>query len=181
MHLVLGSQRHDLRYRTFVIARVHHAAGPRPGADALWADEVGEVDGVDLRSLPVPVGADAADAADVHRLADLGAVAVGLPPDDPASCTAAADRALTVLVPAAALGDVVGSFPVERLLVSCADPVEGGVACFSPHAEGPAAWGAATQALARGVRVVRASDARSMRRVATVVERLVAARQGAGS
>ncbi|HEX4902478.1 MAG TPA: hypothetical protein VFV42_06690 [Acidimicrobiales bacterium] len=173
MHLVLGSQRHDLG-RTVVIARVHRPEGPVPGADALWADQV---DGVALGSFPVPVGADAAGAADVHRLADAGAAAVGLMAGDADGRAAAAERRLTVLVPFADLGAAAGSLPSERVLVSHQAPVDGGVACFSPPGDGPAAWGAATRALADGVRVLRGRDARSLRRVATVAEHLVAARQ----
>jgi len=175
VHLVLGSQRHDLRDRTVVIARVDRPVHPVPGADALWA---GTVDGVDLRALTIAVGADASDAADVHRLADAGAAAVALAPGDRTACAAAAQRELTVLVPLADAGAAVASLPPDRVLVAHGSPVADGTTCFTPPGEGPAAWAAATRALAAGVRVVRTAEPRSMRRVATVVERLVAARQG---
>lgn len=175
MHLVLGSQRHDLRHRTVVIARVPRPGHPASGADALWASTLG---GVDVRAVPVPVGVDASDADDVHRLADAGVAAVAIRPGDREACAAAAERDLTVLL---APDDVAAAaaFPAERVLVANASPIAGGVACFTPDADGPAAWGAVTWSLAEGVRVLRTSESRSVRRVATVVERLVAAREGA--
>lgn len=177
MHLVLGSQRHDLQDRTVVFARVHRPGPPVAGADALWASTV---DGVDLRSVPVAVGVDASDADDVHRLADAGVAAVAIAPADRAACAAAFERGLTILVSPRDARAVAGALPAERVLVAGGSPVAHGAACFTPDGEGPAAWGAATRALAAGVRVLRAADARSMRRVATVVEHLAAARQGVG-
>lgn len=173
MHLVLGPERFDLRDRTVVVARGPAAGASLLGADALWADDLGDED---LRRLPVPVGADADDADDVARLAEAGAVAVGIRAGDRGACAAARERGLTLLVHRADLPDVAGTVPPERLLVAAAAAAGGAVACADPPGSGPAAWGAATVALLAGVRVVRTAEPASLRRVATVVDRLHAAR-----
>jgi hypothetical protein len=176
VHLVLGSQRHDLREGTVLVALVGRAGAPVAGADALWA---ADVDDAGLHDVPLPVGADAVDAEHVHRLADAGVAAVAIRPGDRRAGVAAAERGLTVLVEAADLPGVAGRFPPERVLVAAHHPVEGAVTCWTPAGCGPAAWGEATVVLTAGVRVLRTTEPRSMRRVATVAERLSRARGAA--
>lgn len=173
MHLVLGPDRFDLRDRTVVVARVPALDHPR-GADALWLD--GPVID-DLSAARLPVGADAVDAADVRRLARSGAAFVGVRAGDHDAVRAAGEVGLSVLVHPEDLPFAAGLVPVERLLAAAARPVEGAIACCSPDDDGPAAWGAVVAALAAGVRVVRAHGAPSLRRVITVVDRLLQDRE----
>ncbi|MFP5322197.1 MAG: hypothetical protein ACLGIC_10170 [Acidimicrobiia bacterium] len=166
MHLVLGSERVDLRRGVVVIATPETSAADRRHADLAWVRH-----GADAPE--APFGGDAADAAGVRRLADAGAVVVGLADPTESALDAAGERGLAVLVPA--VRRAAGRIPPERLLVTSDSPVDGAVAVLDLDATGPAAWGRATVALAAGVRVVRTSEPRSIRRVATVVERLTTA------
>ena len=139
-----------------------------------------ERDDLDARTVVIarddcPDASDGADA--VHRLADCGAVAVALRPGDLAGLEAAAERHLTVLVDPADVA-AAGAIPPGQLLVRAGRPVEGAVACADPAGTGPAAWGEVVAALVAGVRVVRTAEPASIRRVAGVVDRLVAARGG---
>jgi len=169
VHLVLGPHRFDLRDRTVLIARVRSVADRPAGADALWVD--GPV-GADVAGAGLPVGAAASGPGDVERLLDLGVALVGVPAGDAEAVRAAAGAGAGVLVARAALPTVAGSVPPEQLLVLSGAPVEGAVACCAPDGDGPGAWGTIARALAAGVRVVRTGDARSARRVATVLDRL---------
>jgi len=176
VHLVLGSQRVDLDARVLVVGRVGTVEAPAPGADLRWLPSVPS----DAVPGDVPFGADAGSADEVRSLAALGAVAVGLAGTDAEALAAAVAGGLAVLVPAAAAAGAASQVPPERLVAVGAGAHDGpGVACLDLDDLGPAAWGRATVALSQGVRAVRTGEPRSIRRVATVVERLVAA--GAGS
>lgn len=177
MHLVLGSQRIDLRDRTVVVALVEGAPVPVAGADAVWARS-SHCDRALVAAAGVPVGADAVDADEVERLAAAGVavVALGSPGGD--ALAAARAHELSVLVPS--LPAPGGLEPVRVLVESCA-PVDGAVACCTVDGTGPAAWARAVGAVGTGVRVVRTSDVRSVRRAVTVADRLVAARAGAAT
>lgn len=173
MHLVLGSQRIDLRDRTVVVAVVDGAPMAVAGADAVWArSECCDRDLV--AAAGVPVGADAADAADVARLADAGVALVGLPSNDDEARAVAAARDLSVLLRAVPLP---GDIDEPRVLVEACTPVDGAVACCTVDGRGPAAWARAVGAVEAGVRVVRTGDVRSVRRALTVADRLVEARE----
>jgi hypothetical protein len=172
VHLVLGSERYDLRARAVVVARVEHPGQPAPGADAVWvADPAG------AGAHHLPVGADAVDADHVHRLADAGVSAVGIAPGDRRAASAAEERGLTVLVTPDDVADAAALLPPERVLVCGSAPRAGAVACCTPDGTGPAAWAQVTVAMRSGVRVVRTNEPGSVRRVATVVQRLVDARE----
>lgn len=202
VHLVLGSDRVDLAGRVLVIARTGSPDGEAPGADlrwiqgAAWSPGAGpapaltgragaEPSGPAPASIggPPPWGADAGGVDDVHRLADAGAVVLGLADPDPGSCAAAVERGLAVVVPAAQAERAAALVAADRLLVLVDGPSVDGlpaIACLDLADEGPAAWGRATVALAVGVRAVRTPEPRSLRRVAAVVDRIRAAHQTAG-
>jgi hypothetical protein len=173
VHLVLGSQRIDLRDRTVVVAMVDGAPVAVPGADVVWArSSCCDRDRVVAAGLPV--GTDAADAADVERLARAGVAVVALGSLDEEAIAVAAARDLSVLLPAR---PVSGDIDAARVLVEACTPVADAAACCTVTGTGPPAWARAVGAVAAGVRVVRTSDARSVRRAVTVADRLVAARK----
>ena len=176
MHLELGPHRFDLRDRTVVIARVASLEHPR-GADALWIDDTVSDDPAAVSAAGLPAGADAADAGHVHRLVRSGVVVVGVRTGDHDAVHAAAERGVSVLVDQVDVPFAATVVPAERLLVTAGQPVEGAIACCSPAVEGPAGWGGIVAALAAGVRVVRATGAPSVRRVTTVIDRLLHERE----
>lgn len=195
MHLVLGPERIDLQACVLVVARSGAEGGGAAGAEVHWAD-VHRVDGPEPAAgggaragagstrAPRRYGTDARTADDVHRLADAGAVAVGLADPSPASCGAAVERGLAVVVPAAQAHRAGGLVADDRLLVLVdGRPPSGlpGVPCLDLVGEGPDAWGRATVALTAGVRVVRTVEPRSLRRIATVTERIRSAAPVAGA
>lgn len=104
-------------------------------------------------------------------------VLVGVRAGDHDAVRAAAEQGVSVLVDPADIELAVALVPAERLLVSGSRPAKGAIACCSPDGDGPAAWGAVVAALAAGVRVVRAHGAPSVRRVTTVVDRLLQERK----
>lgn len=171
VHLALGSERYDLRVRPVVIAL---GAGPdAAGADVVWVADPADVD---LAASPLPVGADARDADHVEALAGAGAAVVGIRSGDDGALAAAGARGLAVLVDPADVAMAATHLPPERLLVRSACPVAGTVACVDA-APGPAGWGRLTVAATAGVRVVRTAEPRSVRRVTTVVDAILAARE----
>lgn len=174
MHLALGSERFDLRGRTVVIALVAGVgSAPVSGADVIW---LAEAAGADLTGGSALAGADACDADHVEALAGAGAAVVGIRAGDERAVAAAGAWGLAVLVDPADVVTAAAHLPPERLLARSDGPVAGAVACFDA-APGPAGWGALTVAMSAGVRVVRTAEPRSVRRVTTVVEAILAVRE----
>jgi hypothetical protein len=177
--LALGPLQLDTASRTVVVGLADRLHDPTPaGADAAWlaaptAERVATLAGAGL-----PVGVTVVDVAMLPELVHAGAVAVAGP--DGAVVDAAVDLALTLwCTPAQAARAATAGVPPDRVVCEPGDPGAAPVAGTTVEGDGPAAWGQVIRHVLAGARVVRTTDVASVRRVVTVLDRLVAAR-GAG-
>lgn len=179
MLLALGPLQLDTASRTIVVGLADRLHDPTlAGADAAWlaaptADRVATLAGAGL-----PVGVTVADLAMLGELVHAGAVAVACPDDDVVD--AAVDLALTLWCsPAQAARATAVGVPPDRVVCEPGNPGTAPVAGTTVAGEGPAAWGQVVRHVLAGARVVRTQDVASVRRVVTVLDRLVAARGAA--
>lgn len=175
MLLALGPLQLDTAVRTVVVglvdgsdtSSVEHAT---VGADAMWLRRSATPNRVAaVRRTGLPVGVTADDVTELRDLVEAGAVAVECGAHGAVELAAAADLVLWCTAQQAedarACGVAGSKLVVEG---STGATVEG---------QGPAAWGAVTRAVLAGAGVVRTGDLGAVRRVATVADRLLAARQ----
>ncbi len=200
----------DARDRSDVVASAHVLADA--GALALWLPELGDrsaaIEAVSAvrEQTGRPVIAPAADPTAAVELATAGVVAVGARATDRATIDAVAGSGLTLVVRAepsapdpvasmhraATQAGEAGLDPSRIVLELTADRTglahlghldpTVGLPGVVVDGRGPGAWALVTLAIGAGAHVVRTTDVHSVRRVAAVAARLVAARptEGAG-
>lgn len=183
MHLALGSLQLHPTVRTVVVGLLEaSAARVEPlemAADALWLRgpvtpaHVAEV--CERTGLPVGVTVDHADLA--SELVAAGAVALEAASAAVDVVDEAGPSAVALwCTPADARRAGEAGVAPDRIIVEGGGP---GIAGITVDGAGPAAWGAVLGSVFDGVRVVRTADARAVRRVVTVADRLLAARADA--
>lgn len=186
MLLALGPLQLDTTARTVVIG----VADPRDGgcvdaasvgADAVWlrpgatAAQVREIAGRCDR----PVGITVDDLDGWADLVAAGAVAVEVRSPDVDVAEVASARDLTLWCgPGVARRALDAGVALEHLVVEGGAWDRPGVVGVTVQGAGPSAWGTVVRAVLDGAGAVRTTDPRALRRVAAVVDRLVAARDG---
>ena len=178
MLLALGPLQLDTTVRTVVVGvdtgtgPVEHAAS---GADAVWLCDGATAGRLEQlrQATGLPIGVSVEDLDRLDELVAAGAVA--LESGSVGAVEAAAHQGLTLWCdPAQAEQARRAGVPRERLVC---EPAAGGSAVpgATVAGTGPATWGAVARVVHDGARVVRTTDARSVRRVVTVADRLRAA------
>lgn len=152
-------------------AAVERAAA---GADAVWLRLPTTPDRVATlrQESGLPVGVTTDGIAGLGALVAAGAVALECGADGAFALAAEAHVAVWC-APDQAEAALRAGVPAAHLIVEGAG---GGVQGATVEGAGPAAWGAVVRAVRDGALVVRTTDARSVRRVLAVTDRLRAAR-----
>jgi hypothetical protein len=179
--LALGPLQLDTTVRTVVVGVVDGAdltgvAQPVNGADALWlrAPCTPEQAAVVCRDGGLPVGVTVDDLEMLDELVAAGAVAIESTSPD-AVAAAAARRLSLWCTPAQAHQARRAGVDGAHIVQEPGAPDAGGVPGTTVEGYGPATWGAVARAVHDGCRAVRTVDVRSVRRVVTVADRLLAA------
>ena len=177
MHLALGPLQLDTAVRTVVVGLADAAdSHALAGADAAWLTSPTPSRVATLAGTGLPVGVTVAEVASLRELVDAGAVAVACP----SAADVARQPSLTLWSsPAQATEAVAAGLPPERLVCEPGDRHIAAVAGTTVEGGGPAAWGQVVRDVLAGARVVRTDDVAAVRRVVTVLDRLVAARHAA--
>lgn len=174
MLLALGPLQLDATDRTVVVGvvtrsgTVEHAVA---GADAVWLCDDATAGRVEQlrRGTGLPVGVTVEDLDRLDELVAAGVVA--LETGSPDAVEAAVRHRLTLWGDPSQAARARGADVPEELIV-CQGAPGPGVPAATLAGTGPGTWGAAARAVHDGVRVVRTTDARSVRRVVTVADRL---------
>lgn len=184
MLLALGPLQLDTRGRTVVVGLPEGAdqtsvAIAAAGADALWlrSPTAAQVAAA-TQHTGLAVGVTVADPGSLDDLVRAGAVAVEC------ASTVAVDAALARHLalwcpPSQAVHAVAAGVPPERVVCEPGATGATTVPGVTVAGTGPPVWGEVVRAAMAGARVVRTSDVRSVRRVVTVVDRLVTVRDAA--
>lgn len=186
MLLALGPLQLDTTMRTVVIgvadspddACVDMATA---GADAVWLR--GEATVAQVRAATErcarPIGVTVGDLDRSAELEAAGAVAVEMRFSDADVAGLASHPGLSLwCVPDVARLALDAGVAPERLIVE-GGPWDGpGVVGATVVGDGPATWGLVVHALLEGAGAIRTTDARAVRRVVTVADRLLSARDG---
>jgi hypothetical protein len=186
--LALGPLQLDTTMRTVVIgvadspddACVDLATA---GADAVWlrgAATVAQVRAAAERcARPIGVTVDDLDRAAELEAAGAAAVEVRSPDADADVAGLGSRPGLSLwCVPDVARRALDAGVAPERLIIEGGSWDGPGVVGATVVRDGPATWGSVVHALLEGAGAVRTTDARSVRRVVTVADRLLSARDG---
>lgn len=179
MLLALGPLQLDTTVRTVVVGVLDGVApgamaGAAAGADAVWflsspsPQQVRAATGE--TGLPVGVTGD----AELQDLVSAGAVAIECGPAD--AVDVAAQLGLTIWCGASRVDQALAAGVPRARIVSEPGADGSTVAGATVTGAGPGTWGEVIRAVHGGARVVRTTDVRSVRRVVTVADRLLAAR-----
>lgn len=151
------------------------------GADLVWLQRAGTgaevAEAAERAELPVGATVEEAAALDDLLAAGLAAVELRSGAADAVDAVPGSGSALWC-TPGSARRALDAGIAPDRIIVEGHDGSGPGLRGTTIAGDGPAAWGSVVRAVLDGTAVVRTTDVQAVRRVVTVVDRLVAARDG---